>query len=65
MGSISYCCYIYHDRFVSIQLISPASGEMLNLQTLLNPSTEEVSIQLISPASGELYGHALQGYGYP
>ena len=42
---------VLFSRFVSIQLISPASGEPKNLKSLTLILL--VSIQLISPASGE------------
>ena len=38
---------------VSIQLVSPASGELLSIAEAVNIL---VSIQLVSPASGELLG---------
>jgi len=38
-------------KLVSIQLVSPASGEEKNFK--LSQVSEVVSIQLVSPASGE------------
>ncbi len=40
--------------YVSIQLVSPASGELLLLPCSTVSMTCQVSIQLVSPASGEL-----------
>ena len=41
---------------VSIQLVSPASGEWTTtVNKALKRAIELVSIQLVSPASGELY----------
>ncbi len=41
------------EKLVSIQLISPASGEYLHREVLKLSRDDRVSIQLISPASGE------------
>ena len=47
---------------VSIQLVSPASGDMKKL-ALLTGSIIAVSIQLVSPASGDIYKKP-EEYGY-
>ncbi len=39
---------------VSIQLVSPASGEIINFQKGQKVIVDLVSIQLVSPASGEV-----------
>ena len=48
-GAYEYSKVLYPIR-VSIQLVSPASGE---LDRYINPQVSIVSIQLVSPASGE------------
>jgi len=40
------------DSEVSIQLVSPASGDTKS--SMSNPAPPQVSIQLVSPASGDL-----------
>ena len=46
-------------RYVSIQLVSPASGEFAG--TTDKDVLVGVSIQLVSPASGEYYQGAVEG----
>ncbi len=41
---------------VSIQLMSPASGDFTGNETLINAAKKRVSIQLMSPASGDVHG---------
>ena len=53
MGSESVASKLTAEIEVSIQLVSPASGEML-LGFGLDFFRSTVSIQLVSPASGEL-----------
>ena len=46
------CTELQLERYVSIQLISPASGDLITPDPF-RESTRIVSIQLISPASGD------------
>ena len=52
MGRITVNSFYSFEEFVSIQLISPASGEE-DESWEYTKEDELVSIQLISPASGE------------
>ena len=49
---------LHHNDAVSIQLVSPASGDSLELPVFFCQKDSEVSIQLVSPASGDyIYNH--------
>ena len=52
MGTLKYVGVEFSSSAVSIQLISPASGDLDNLMQEIDTS-KLVSIQLISPASGD------------